>query len=166
MSPIDDIDRIMAVMEVAFDPAYGEAWNRRQVEDALILGNCHAALIDEHGQAPPEGCRAMGFSLSRHGYQEEELLLFAIDPAARRRGLGGLLLQRFIAEAQARGANRLFLEMREGNPAGELYRRHGFAPVGRRPRYYRTPDGTRLDAITFARDCSVDSPGDPTNQSA
>lgn len=166
MVPHDDIDRIMAVMEAAFDPAFGEAWNRRQVEDALMLGNCHAVLIDEHGKAPAEGCRAVGFCLSRHGYQEEELLLFAVDPAMRRRGLGSALLQRFILAAQQRGADRLFLEMRDGNPAGELYRRHGFAPVGRRPRYYRAPDGTRLDAITFALDCTSGRPGHFLNQPA
>ncbi|MEO0057507.1 MAG: hypothetical protein RIT17_960, partial [Pseudomonadota bacterium] len=38
MSPCPaTIDRIMAVMEAAFDPAYGEAWNRRQVADALSM---------------------------------------------------------------------------------------------------------------------------------
>ena len=41
----DDIDRIMAVMAAAFDPAFGEAWNRRQLEDALLVGNCHYLLI-------------------------------------------------------------------------------------------------------------------------
>ena len=31
-----DIDRIMEVMALAFDPAFGEAWTRRQVVDALM----------------------------------------------------------------------------------------------------------------------------------
>ena len=55
MPPADDIDRIMAVMVAAFDPAFGEAWNRRQVEDALLLGNCHYLLIAENGEAPAAG---------------------------------------------------------------------------------------------------------------
>jgi ribosomal-protein-alanine N-acetyltransferase len=42
--------------------------------------------------------------------------------------------------------------MRDGNPAESLYRHHGFAPIGRRPKYYRTTDGERIDAITFSRD--------------
>ena len=70
--PADDIDRIMAVMVAAFDPEYGEAWNRRQVEDALLLGNCHYLLIGENGEAPPPHEPAAGFSLSRHGFEEEE----------------------------------------------------------------------------------------------
>jgi ribosomal-protein-alanine N-acetyltransferase len=41
--------------------------------------------------------------------------------------------------------------MREGNPAAELYRRHGFEPVGRRPNYYNRGSITGIDAITFAK---------------
>ena len=40
-APLDDLDRLRAVMTAAFDPAFGEAWTRRQVEDALLIGNCH-----------------------------------------------------------------------------------------------------------------------------
>jgi ribosomal-protein-alanine N-acetyltransferase len=153
IAPGDDIDRIMAVMAAAFDPGFGEAWNRRQVEDALLLGNCHYLLIAEHGEAPLPGEPTVGFCLSRHGYAEEELLLFAVDPKYRRKGLGARLLARFAASAHARGAERLLLEMRQDNPAEHLYRQFGFVPVGRRPGYYRTPGGTRLDALTFACDC-------------
>ena len=156
MPPLDDIDRIMAVMDVAFDPAFGEAWNRSQLEGALVMGNCHYGLIARTGGAPEKGTAASGFFLSRHGFEDEELLLFAIDPSTRWLGLGGRLLESFITEARARGAMRLFLEMRQGNPAEHLYRRFGFVPVGRRPRYYRAPDGSRIDAITFALDCFAD----------
>lgn len=148
--PVDDIDRIMAVMATAFDPAFGEAWNRRQLEDALVTGHCHYLLIAADGTSPAPDSPAAGFSLSRFGFDEEELLLFAIDPAHRRQGLGSALLARFAAAARDRGALRLVLEMRRGNPAEGLYRGFGFVPVGERPNYYRTPDGQRLDAITFA----------------
>lgn len=59
-APINDgsvlVDRIMAVMDAAFDPAYGEAWNRRQITDALVLPSTHA-LIDrpEPGRPGPLG---------------------------------------------------------------------------------------------------------------
>jgi [ribosomal protein S18]-alanine N-acetyltransferase len=147
---IDDLDRIMAVMEAAFDPAYGEAWTRRQVGDALILPNTHYLLCGPDGHAPGDG-EAAGFVLSRGAADEEELLLIAIHPAYRGRGLGSALLERFAAAAKARGRRRLFLEMRDGNPAETLYRRHGFEPVGRRRAYYRKAAGDPLDAITFAR---------------
>lgn len=146
----DDIDRLMAVMTAAFDPAFGEAWTRRQVEDALLIGTCHYGLIAPHGAAPADDEPAAGFFLSRHGVEEEELLLLAVDPAFRRLGLGAKLLRGFADAARERGARRLLLEMRRGNPAEALYRGHGFQPVGERPKYYRTPGGERLDAITFA----------------
>ena len=147
----DDLDRIMAVMEAAFDPAYGEAWTRRQVGDALVLPNTYYLLAGADGHAPGDGENAVGFVLSRGAADEEELLLIAVDPRRRGRGIGTALLTRFIAEAGARGAARLFLEMREGNPAESLYRRHGFATVGRRRAYYRRGTAAPLDAITFAR---------------
>ena len=97
-----------------------------------------------------DGEPAVGFALSRGAMDEEELLLIAVAPAYRGRGIGERLLARFMAEARARGAERLFLEMREGNPAETLYRRHGFTNVGRRRHYYRRGSAAPLDAITFA----------------
>ena len=146
----DHVDRLMAIMAEAFDPAYGEAWTRRQVEDALILGNCHALLVNAAGQPVEADEPAVGFSLSRTGYEEEELLLFGVLPEYRGRGIGRAILQALQSAAQMRGANRLLLEMRRGNPAERLYRTFGFTVIGERKDYYRTPVGTRIDAITFA----------------
>ncbi|MGH6786126.1 MAG: GNAT family N-acetyltransferase [Novosphingobium sp.] len=140
----DDIDRIMAVMETAFDPQFGEAWKRRQVLDALVLGACHYAILDAD--------EAKGFYLSRHGVDEEELLLIAVAPAYRRIGLGRNLLDDFVKAAKSRGARRVLLEMRRENPALNLYRSRGFCQVGERRGYYRTPDGSLLDAVTLALD--------------
>ncbi|MFM5886420.1 MAG: GNAT family N-acetyltransferase [Novosphingobium sp.] len=151
-APGDDLDRIMAVMAAAFDPQYGEAWNRRQVEDALLIGNCHYGLVDAGGSAATGADETAGFFLARTGYEEEELLLLAVDPRFRQRGLGRRLLQSFADAARARGARRLLLEMRRGNSAELLYRNFGFSPIGERPNYYRTPTGQRIDAITFALD--------------
>ena len=148
---IDDIDRIMAVMGTAFDPAFGEAWTRRQVEDSLLLGSAHYLLAGPDGAPPAAGEAAVGFALSRRGFDEEELLLFAVDPGYRRCGIGRILLARFEEAARQRGAQRLLLEMRKGNPAEYLYRQWGFTPVGLRPDYYRTPDGLRIDAVTFSK---------------
>lgn len=146
---LDDVDRIMAVMAEAFDPEYGEAWNRNQVESALMMGNCHVILIGADGDAPAEGEPAAGFALSRAVAGEEELLLFAVSPKHRRSGLGAKMLTRLFHDAKARQITDIHLEMRRGNPAERLYGKHGFAMVGERPNYYRTLSGDRLDAITF-----------------
>lgn len=142
IAPADEIDQIMAVMAAAFDPAYGEAWTRRQVEDALLTGNCHYGLAMHQGQCA-------GFYLTRSAFDEEELLLLAVSPKFRSKGIGQHLIDRFKHEARERGAVRLFLEMRRGNPAESLYLKNNFVPVGLRPNYYRTKQGEQLDAITF-----------------
>lgn len=148
----DHIDQLMAVMEAAFDPHWGEAWNRRQVSDSLVLSSTHYDLIDSAGETAGPDASAAGFTLSRSAPGEEELLLIAVAPGHRGGGLGAALLHRLSDAAAQRGAERLFLEMRDNNPARGLYERHGFAPIGRRREYYRLKDNTLLDAITFAKD--------------
>jgi len=150
MIQTDDVDRIMAIMSAAFEPEFGEAWTRRQVEDALLVGNCHAFLAGDSGAPALPGEHAVGFSLSRTGYEEEELLLFAVLPNYRARGIGRAILDTLSLSASRRGAKRLLLEMRRGNPAESLYRTFGFTLIGERKDYYRTPLGTRIDALTFA----------------
>ena len=149
------IDRIMAVMEAAFDPAFGEAWNRRQVADALAMPSTHALVADAAGLLIPDRAEAApapaGFVLSRHVLDEEELLLIAVVPGARRRGVGAALIEHLFAAAHGRGITRIFLEMRRGNPAIQLYRKFGFEPIGERRNYYRMANGERIDAITFGR---------------
>jgi ribosomal-protein-alanine N-acetyltransferase len=84
---------------------------------------------------------------------EAELLTLAVDPPRQGRGTGGRLVARFLAEAGRRGAARAFLEVAEDNAAARaLYARAGFAVAGRRPGYYRHPDGRRIDALVMGRD--------------
>jgi ribosomal-protein-alanine N-acetyltransferase len=148
---LDDVDRIMAVMAEAFEPEFGEAWNRNQVESALMMGNCHVILIGPDGAPPAEGEPAAGFALSRAIAGEEELLLFAVAPQYRRSGLGAKMLAGLFEAAAARQITDIHLEMRRGNPAERLYCSNGFVVVGQRPNYYRTSTGRRIDAITFRR---------------
>ena len=75
-------------MAQAFPPEFGEAWNRRQVSDALLLAGTHYALITPGGiVGPGPHDDVAGFSLSRGLFDEEDLLLFASAPSWRRRGL-------------------------------------------------------------------------------
>ena len=144
-------DQIISVMEAAFDPHWGEAWNARQVADALALPSTHALILDSSGQPSNDRSSTAAFVLSRSAPGEEELLLIAVRPEFRRKGLGERLVSLFIAQAGARGATRVFLEMRENNDAARLYSRLGFEPIGRRKDYYLLSDGSHLAAITLAR---------------
>lgn len=149
------IDRVMAVMEAAFDPAFGEAWNRRQITDALTMPATHILVVDADGTPIPDGPdhagTPAGFVLTRHVLDEEELLLIAVVPGCRRRGIGSVLIDHLFTAARTRGITRIYLEMRRGNPAIHLYHKLGFEPIGERRNYYRLANGERIDAITFGR---------------
>ena len=148
----EELDAVMEVMETAFERHWGEAWNRAQVQSSLRMPYTHLLLVDPEGNDWTIGSQAAGFLLSRSAPGEEELLLVAIRPEFRSHGFGSGLMKRFRHDALARGAERLFLEMRSNNPAEQLYRAQGFTPIGRRKNYYRLADGSRLDAITFGLD--------------
>jgi ribosomal-protein-alanine N-acetyltransferase len=146
-----DLDEVMGTMEAAFEPRFGEAWTRGQCSGILGMSGVWLVLA-RNGEA------AAGFALARAMADEAELLLLAVRPEQRRAGIGGALLGAVAKEARVRGARRLHLEMRSGNPAGGLYAAAGFREVGRRRHYYRGQDGQSFDAITLA--CSID-PADP-----
>jgi len=146
------IDAIMRVMEAAFDPVYGEAWTRSQLLGALVLPDTRYVLVDEDGNlVPVDFDRIAGFALLRRVLDEEELLLIAVCPESRGKGLGGRLIERAVETAADLGCSKIFLEMRDDNPARHLYHAHGFRPVGVRRDYYSGRDGKRRNAITFMR---------------
>jgi ribosomal-protein-alanine N-acetyltransferase len=140
----DQLDAVMTVMTQAFDPNFGEAWTRPQCAGILPMSGVRMTLAGS--AADP-----LGFSLVRSVADESELLLLAVTPKVRRLGVGSSLVADFLDQARAAGAVRVHLEVRDGNPAVELYRRHLFNVEGRRPNYYRGADGRRFDALTLAR---------------
>lgn len=139
----EDLDAVMEVMNAAFGDRFGEAWTRSQLAGILPMAGVALTLAVESGST-------IGFSLVRTVADEAELLLIAVLPDHHRRGIGGRLLDNFIDQARADGAGRVHLEVRDGNPAVEMYRRAGFERVGRRRNYYHAPDGNRFDALTLA----------------
>ena len=144
-----DLDAVMRIMTDSFDPAFGEAWTAPQCAGLLPLPGVWMILASTAQGLP------LGFALSRVVAGEAELLLLAVRHDAQRHGVGRTLIERFVADARARGAERLHLEVRDGNHAIGLYKRHGFDEVGRRKDYYSGGDGRRYDALTLARSTSI-----------
>jgi len=142
-----DLDDMMSVMTEAFHPQYGEAWTRSQCAGILPMSGVSLTLARDGDDGRP-----LGFSLVRAVADEAELLLLAVLPKFQRRGIARRLLEQFIQRADAGGAKRVHLEVRDGNPAVGMYRAAGFETAGRRRHYYRGNDGDRFDALTLARD--------------
>ena len=139
-----DLPAVSEVMAAAFEPRFGEAWTSAQCMGMLSLPGAWLTLaVCEE--------RLVGFALSRAIAGDAELLLLAVHPDARGAGVGGMLMQGVIAEAAARDAEGLHLEVRACNPAIRLYRSAGFEKVGERRAYYRGRDGIMRDAHSFRR---------------
>jgi ribosomal-protein-alanine N-acetyltransferase len=139
-----DLDAVMRVMHESFDAAYGEAWTGPQCAGLLPMPGVWLTLA----RLGPD---VAGFALARVIAGEAELLLLAVGRVAQRRGVGASLLNHFMSMAKHRGATRLHLEVRDGNPALSLYRSAGFQEVGRRRHYYHGAGGRLYDALTLAR---------------
>ena len=76
----------------------------------------------------------------------------AVDPAARRQGLGDRLITALLERAEERGLAFVTLEVRESNaPAIALYEKHGFRPVGLRKNYYEQPKENALLMTKFLK---------------
>ena len=139
-----DLEAMVAVMEDSFDPRFGEAWTASQCAGLLPMRDVWLTLAQQ-------GEQYVGFALARHIGPEAELLLLAVSRAAQGRGIGSMLLDRFERDAKTRGADRLHLEVRDGNRAVNLYMGSGFTLVGRRKNYYQGADGHCYDALTLAK---------------
>jgi [ribosomal protein S18]-alanine N-acetyltransferase len=137
-----DVAVIMPIMEDAFDPAFGEAWTANQCIAALAFPHS-SLLIAEYDHKPA------GFAISRWIMDEEELLMIGVRQQNRRKGIASALLEQVKENAISATRNRLFIEVRDGNPAVIFYNWAGFRQVGRRTDYYTGRDGRKSDAITM-----------------
>ena len=140
----EQLDDIVAVMSSAFDPRFGEAWTRAQCAGILPMAGVTLMIARKGGEA-------IGFSLARRTLDEAELLLIAVHPDHSRSRVGSALLQRFIADQKLAGVRHLHLEVRDRNPAVQLYLDNGFTVADCRSGYYRGTNGEKFDALTMMR---------------
>jgi [ribosomal protein S18]-alanine N-acetyltransferase len=81
-----------------------------------------------------------GYVIARIVARQGEIANIAVDPVRQGLGLGGKLLDAAVDAAESAECEAVWLEVRVSNDAARrLYESRGFAPIGRRRRYYRTP---------------------------
>ena len=140
----DNLAAVMTVMREAFDPVFGEAWTQPQCESILAMpGSWLVVAMDDGNPA--------GFALTRSAIFEAELLLIAVRPCFRRRGIGRQLLARVFGDCQSANVECVHLEVRADNVATAFYEQQGFVRVGIRKNYYRGASGQFTDAITLTK---------------
>ena len=92
----------------------------------------------------------VGYVGYRAVLDEMHVMIIAVAPAWRRRGIARHMLSEAMEQARQADCARAILEVRASNAgAQQLYYRLGFAPVGVRPKYYTRPSE---DALILWRD--------------
>jgi ribosomal-protein-alanine N-acetyltransferase len=90
-----------------------------------------------------------GFAIMKYGEEEAHVLLLAVEPRWRRRGVGSALMAWLEATARTAGLGVVRLEARCGNPAAHaFYRSLGYRKVALAPGWYRGVE----DGVRFAKD--------------
>lgn len=108
--------------------------------------------------ATGEGGAALGYAAFRRAADDAELVRIAVDPGARRQGVGRRLVEDGIERLRRAGGRRCFLEVRQANePARRLYAALEFHRVGFRRAYYA--DGS--DAVVLALELGPPKPSSP-----
>jgi ribosomal-protein-alanine N-acetyltransferase len=137
---VPDLTEVMAIER----QAYPVPWTHGNFVDSLAAGYPAEVL---------RGPRAalLGYWVAMPGVDEMHLLNITVVPACQGRGLAVAMLDRLMAACRARGLTQLWLEVRVSNErAREVYRRYGFAEVGRRRAYYPVQQGPREDAVLMS----------------
>lgn len=82
-----------------------------------------------------------------------DVMTVVVDPVARGRGVGALLLAHLHDLADAAGAGAMMLEVRADNDAARhLYDTRGYHLIHTRPGYYRGGDGPAVDALVMRKE--------------
>ncbi len=121
--------------------AFKDPWCASMWKGTFKRTDFTGVVIEEDGAV-------VGFAGATVLFEDSELLRIAVLKCKRGKGYGGRLLDILLQNAKARGAEKMFLEVRVSNaPARSLYESRGFGVTGIRKKYYA--DGE--DAVAMMR---------------
>ena len=133
------LPRVAELEQACFSRPWSEEMLREELDNPLAS---FIVALGDNGQV-------LGYAgltvVAGEGYIDN----VAVREEYRRQGIAQDLLNVFLRFGSAHQLRFLTLEVRASNdPAKQLYLKHGFAQVGRRPGYYDDP---REDAIIMTR---------------
>ncbi|MDO6488031.1 ribosomal protein S18-alanine N-acetyltransferase [Colwellia sp. 4_MG-2023] len=96
--------------------------------------------------------KIIGFYVGEFVVDEATLMDICVDPTEQSKGYGKKLLHHFIEQAKAKGAIKIWLEVRAKNISAQmLYMNAGFIEISRRTGYYPSSKGFGYeDAIVMS----------------
>jgi len=134
-----DVPRVAEIERICFSDPWSEA----------ELGACFHKPFYTFLVAEEEGAVA-GYVGLITVLDEGDIANVAVAPEFRRRGLAEALLRKLLADGEAAGLRKFFLEVREHNaPAVALYEKLGFRRIGLRKDYYEHP---RENALIYGKE--------------
>ena len=151
---LDDLPAVMVLEEELFAP---DTWTADMYRDELSRSDTRYYVVaefhlegEDDDEEPATGEPVLVGYGGLIAYDDEaHVATLGVAGALQGEGIGSLLLDDLLAEADKRSPVVL-LEVRADNETAQhLYRRRGFAEIGRRRRYYQ-PSGT--DAVVMRRE--------------
>ena len=142
---VADLPAVMVLEEQLFAP---DTWTRAMYRDELSQRDTRHYLVAEDDAA--DGTRSIVGYGGLIAYDDEaHVATLGVAAGRQGEGIGSLLLDALLAEADRRSPVVL-LEVRADNEVAlGLYTRRGFAEIGRRRGYYQ-PSGA--DAVVMKRE--------------
>ncbi|HVF63053.1 MAG TPA: GNAT family N-acetyltransferase [Casimicrobiaceae bacterium] len=157
----------MAAVDVALTPArrahapmlarlsrdlieVGLGWEYRADRMAKLISDRNATTLVAH-----DGPRCVGFGVMTFGDDRAHLVLLAVVPTHRRRGIARAMMNWLLESAKTAGIASIHLELLEDNAAARaFYRALGFTETLRLPGYYRASK-TAMRMILVLRRCEA-----------
>jgi ribosomal-protein-alanine N-acetyltransferase len=137
---VADLSSVMVLEEELFAP---DTWTVAMYRDELHRPDSRHYLVAVDGQ------RVVGYAGLIAYPEEAHIATIGVAADRQGEGIGALLLDTLLAEADIR-SQVVLLEVRADNELAQgLYRRRGFSEIGRRRGYYQ-PSGT--DAVVMSRE--------------
>jgi ribosomal-protein-alanine N-acetyltransferase len=136
------IERLLPIEDDLFG---AEQWSAGMFWNELAGGNYYLVALDADGEV----CGYAGLAVTP---DEAWVQNIAVRRDRQHEGIGRALLEALLAEADARGARTVLLEVAVDNPAQRLYARYGFEAVALRRGYYQ-PSNT--DALVMRREAAA-----------
>jgi ribosomal-protein-alanine N-acetyltransferase len=142
LATANDAAEISSLSRDAIEHGLPWRWTRYRIARSIADASVNVVVAREQGHL-------LGFAIMKYGEDEAHVLLLAVQPAYRRKGVGSALMSWLEATARVAGINLIRLEARACNDAARsFYRSHGFIELGMRERYYHGVE----DAVRMAKD--------------
>ena len=137
-----DLETVLLIEHQSFSTPWSQGLFLSEIE------NPRSHLFTARLEEEPE--TIVGHIGYRVVIDEMHIVIVAVAPTWRRYGVATQMLAQVMDHARRGACTKATLEVRASNTgAQQLYYRHGFAPVGTRPRYYMRPTE---DALILWRD--------------